>query len=68
MINLSEDNLDLNAVIQTEKDFLTNYLKSQERINNNIHTILRQLIDAKVVSNLEQSKNFARICLRLLKY
>lgn len=56
MINLLEDNVDINSAIKKEKKFLTNYLKSQERINNNIHTILRQLVDSKVIVDLDQSK------------
>lgn len=56
MINLSKDNSDIKMVIQEEKDFLTSYLKSQERINGKIHIVLRKLVDNKVVSSLEQSQ------------
>lgn len=56
MITLSEDNSDISLAIQEEKDFLTSYLKSQERINSKIHAVLRKLIDNKVVSSLEQSQ------------
>lgn len=56
MITLSGDNSDIRSALKEEKDFLTSYLKSQERINTKIHSVLRRLIDNKVVSNVEQSQ------------
>lgn len=58
MINLLEDNLDMKNALQEEKSFLSDYLKSQQRINNSLHVNIRQLVDSQVISDLKQSEKF----------
>lgn len=56
MINLSENKPDIVTSMSSERDFLSNYAKFQERINNNICVLLKQLLDKKVVCSIEQSE------------
>ena len=56
MINLSGNKTDIVLSISSERDFLANYVKFQNRINNNICILLRQVIDKKVVCSIEQSE------------
>lgn len=57
MINLSECKDDINVSLSAEREFLANYHKFQERINNNIYMILRKLVNNKLICSLEQSKD-----------
>lgn len=56
MINLSENKPNIVTSMASEQDFLSNYAKFQERINNNICVLLKQLLDKKVVCSIEQSE------------
>lgn len=56
MINLSGSKENLGVSLSTEHEFLVNYDKFQERLNNNIYMLLRQCINSKIISSLEESK------------
>lgn len=56
MINLSGNKPNIAISLSSERDFLLNYSKFQERINNNICVLLKQILDKKVVCSIEQSE------------
>ena len=56
MINLSENKNGLEISLAAEHEFLANYDKFQERLNNNIYMLLRTCINSKIISSLEESK------------
>lgn len=56
MINFSGNKDTLKVSLSTECDFLVNYAKFQERLNNNIYILLRQIINEKIVCSLDESK------------
>lgn len=60
MINFSGNKDTLKVSLSTECDFLANYAKFQERLNNNIYILLRQIINEKLVCSLDESKVLAK--------
>lgn len=60
MINLSENKEDIAVSLAGELEFLANYAKFQEKINNNIYMLLRQLINEKIICSLEQSQELSK--------
>ena len=66
MINLSENKEDIAVSLASEREFLVNYAKFQEKINNNIYMLLRQLINEKIICSLEQSQELSKNLTSLL--
>ena len=66
MINLSENKEDIAVSLASESEFLANYAKFQEKINNNIYMLLRQLINEKIICSLEQSQELSKNLTSLL--
>lgn len=66
MINLSENKEDIAISLTSEREFLANYAKFQEKINNNIYMLLRQLINEKIICSLEQSQELSKNLANLL--
>lgn len=56
MINLPENFNLITSVINEEHSFLNDYIQLQERLNNQIHIVLRKLVDSQIISDLNQSK------------
>ena len=67
MISLSENKEDIAVSLASEREFLANYAKFQEKINNNIYMLLRQLINEKIVCSLEQSQELSKNLSTLLE-
>lgn len=67
MISLSENKEDIAVSLASEREFLANYAKFQEKINNNIYMLLRQLINEKIVCSLEQSQELSKNLSNLLE-
>ena len=67
MISLSENKEDIAVSLASEHEFLANYAKFQEKINNNIYMLLRQLINEKIVCSLEQSQELSKNLSNLLE-
>lgn len=67
MISLSENKEDIAFSLASEREFLANYAKFQEKINNNIYMLLRQLINEKIVCSLEQSQELSKNLSNLLE-
>mgnify|MGYP000165747387 FL=1 len=67
MISLSENKEDIAVSVASEREFLANYAKFQEKINNNIYMLLRQLINEKIVCSLEQSQELSKNLSNLLE-
>ena len=59
IISMSNDQKAIRSSIQQEKAFLKNYLKSQERINCSLHTILAKSFGPSKVSNIDESKKIS---------
>lgn len=66
MINLLENKEDIAISLTSEREFLANYAKFQEKINNNIYMLLRQLINEKIICSLEQSQELSKNLANLL--
>ena len=58
MITFLDNNLIMRSALHAEKYFLDDCLKAEQEINDNIYIGIKQLVNSKEISNLEQSKNF----------
>lgn len=59
IVNLTKNKKAVSSNIESEKEFLSNYLKTQERINLNINSILKKYVASFEISTVEDSKELS---------